>query len=124
MPITGVMPASLACRWNSAAANMLPWSVIARCVMPWLLTSANRSFSRAAPSSMEYSEVGHRQVRHALALDLREQVLQPGRPVQHGVLGVHVQVSERGLGRRDRHGRAASSGHANATPHTGGLTGP
>ena len=55
MPITGVMPASLACRWNSAAPYMLPWSVIATCVMPWFLTSANRSFSRAAPSSIEYS---------------------------------------------------------------------
>src|SRR6266568_6726 len=29
---------------------MLPWSVIATCVIPWLLTSANRSFSRVAPS--------------------------------------------------------------------------
>ena len=42
--------------------------------------------------------VGHRHVRHALVLDLREQVLQPGGAVQHGVLGVHVQVSERRTG--------------------------
>ncbi len=39
--------------------------------------------------------VGHRHVRHALALDLRHQVLQAGGAVQHGVLGVHVQVGER-----------------------------
>src|SRR5712691_1582241 len=55
MPITGVIPASLACRWNSAAPNMLPWSVIATCVMPWALTSLKSSLSRAAPSSIEYS---------------------------------------------------------------------
>ena len=42
--------------------------------------------------------VGHRHMRHALVLDLREQVLQPGGTVQHGVLGVHVQVSERRTG--------------------------
>ena len=42
--------------------------------------------------------VGHRHVCHALALDFREQVLQPGGTVQHGVLGVHVQVSERRTG--------------------------
>ena len=48
-------PASLACRWNSAAPNMLPWSVIATCVMPVPATSLNSSLSRAAPSSIEYS---------------------------------------------------------------------
>ena len=42
--------------------------------------------------------VGHRHVRHALVLDLSEQVLQPGGAVQHGVLGVHVQVSVRRTG--------------------------
>ncbi len=55
MPMTGVMPASLACRWNSAAPYMLPWSVIATWVMPCLETSLNISLSRAAPSSIEYS---------------------------------------------------------------------
>ena len=55
MPMTGVIPASLACRWNSAAPYMLPWSVIATCVMPLAVTSLNMSFSRAAPSSIEYS---------------------------------------------------------------------
>jgi hypothetical protein len=39
--------------------------------------------------------VGHRQRRHAEPSGLGEQVLQPGRPVQHRVLGVHVQVHER-----------------------------
>src|SRR6202451_1775147 len=39
--------------------------------------------------------IGHRHVRHALALDLRHQVLQPGGTVQHGVLGMHMQVGER-----------------------------
>ncbi len=55
MPMTGVIPFSLACRWNSAAPNMLPWSVIATWVMPRALTSLKSSFSRAAPSSIEYS---------------------------------------------------------------------
>ena len=55
MPMTGVIPLSLACLWNSAAPNMLPWSVIATCVMPLALTSLNSSLSRAAPSSMLYS---------------------------------------------------------------------
>ena len=44
--------------------------------------------------------VGHRHVRHALALDLGEQFLEPGRAVQHRVLGVHVQVGERRTGLR------------------------
>ena len=34
---------------------MLPWSVIAICGMPSPLHAANRSLSRAAPSSIEYS---------------------------------------------------------------------
>ena len=55
MPITGVMPASVAWRWNSAAPYMLPWSVIATWVMPWRATSLNSSLRRAAPSSIEYS---------------------------------------------------------------------
>src|SRR5579875_394308 len=53
--MTGVSPAAVACLWNSAAPNMLPWSVMATCVMPLALTSWNSSFSRAAPSSIEYS---------------------------------------------------------------------
>src|SRR5215472_6223158 len=53
--MTGVMPCCAACQWNSAAPNRLPWSVIATCVMPRWLTSLKRSFSRAAPSSIEYS---------------------------------------------------------------------
>jgi len=48
--------------------------------------------------SVHVAVVGHRHVRHALVLDLREQVLQPGGAVQHRVLGVHVQVSERRTG--------------------------
>ncbi len=58
--------------------------------------------------------IGHRHVRHALALDLREQVLQPGGAVQHGVLGVHVHVSERrtGLCHDDPPPRCHLVGHA------------
>src|SRR5581483_1892257 len=55
MPRIGVMPFAVACRWNSAAANMLPWSVIATCVIPCAWTSLNSSLSLAAPSSIEYS---------------------------------------------------------------------
>ena len=39
--------------------------------------------------------VGHRQRRHAHPGRLGEQLGQPGRAVEHGVLGVHVQVHER-----------------------------
>ncbi len=55
MPITGVMPAAVACLWNSAAPYMLPWSVIATWLWPSRSTSLNSCFSRAAPSSIEYS---------------------------------------------------------------------
>ena len=42
--------------------------------------------------------VGHRQRRHAHPGGLGEQVVEPGRAVEHGVLGVHVQVHERVAG--------------------------
>ncbi len=54
--------------------------------------------------------VRHRHVRHALVLDLGEQVLQPGGSIEHGVLGVHVQVSERRTG--SRHDPPPQCGHA------------
>ena len=38
--------------------------------------------------------VGHRHGRHAQLGGALGEVLQPGRAVQHGVLGVHVQVRE------------------------------
>ena len=43
--------------------------------------------------------VGHRQRGHAHPGRLREQVVQPGRAVEHGVLGVRVQVDEGVAGR-------------------------
>ena len=39
--------------------------------------------------------VGHRERRHAHPGRLGEQLRQPGRAVEHGVLGVHVQMHER-----------------------------
>ena len=39
--------------------------------------------------------VGHRERRHAQRGGLGEQVVEPGGAVEHGVLGVHVQVDER-----------------------------
>jgi hypothetical protein len=42
--------------------------------------------------------VGHRQRRHAHRGRLAEQVVEAGRAVEHGVLGVHVQVHERVAG--------------------------
>src|SRR5699024_1542867 len=47
-------------------------------------------------SAEEVSVVGGGQSGLAQALRLREQVVQPGRAVQHRVLGVHVQVDEVG----------------------------
>ena len=46
--------------------------------------------------------VGHRQRRHLHPSGLGEQVLEPGGAVEHGVLGVHVQVHER-VGRAVSH---------------------
>ena len=57
--------------------------------------------------------VGHRHVRHALVLDLRHQVFQPGGTVQHGVLGVHVQVGERLT--RSRHDEPPPQGTLRST---------
>ena len=45
--------------------------------------------------AVEVAVVGHRECRHAEARGLREQVAEAGRAVEHGVLGVHVQVHER-----------------------------
>ena len=39
--------------------------------------------------------VGHRDVRHAVAPDLFEQLLQAGGAVQHRIFGMHVKVRER-----------------------------
>ena len=41
--------------------------------------------------------VGHRHVRHAVGVDLFEHVLEAGGPVEHRVLGVHVQVGVGGV---------------------------
>ena len=38
--------------------------------------------------------VGHRDRGHAELGGAREQVVEPGRAVEHGVLGVHVEVDE------------------------------
>jgi hypothetical protein len=51
----GFTPASVACRQNSYAPYMLPWSVIATAGISMRAASLNSSFSLAAPSSMEYS---------------------------------------------------------------------
>ena len=61
--------------------------------------------------------VGHRHVRHALGLDLFEELLQPGGTVEHRVLGVHVQVGVRGCGRRGfRHEPNRLLRHASRRP--------
>jgi hypothetical protein len=64
--------------------------------------------------TVEVAVVGHGDGRHAILLALGEQVLQPGRAVQHRVLGVHVQVDERGPAPRrgSRHVDTASFRHA------------
>ncbi len=55
MPMIGLIPAALAWVTKSYAPKTLPWSVIASAGMPIRAVSANRSVSRAAPSSIEYS---------------------------------------------------------------------
>ena len=55
MPMIGLIPAAVACLTKSYAPKTLPWSVIASAGIPIRAASVNRSFSRAAPSSMEYS---------------------------------------------------------------------
>ena len=49
-------PEALDALWNSYAPNTLPWSVIAMAGMPISAQPLNRSPTRAAPSSIEYSE--------------------------------------------------------------------
>ena len=53
--------------------------------------------------------VGHRERRHAHPRGLGEQVVEPGRAVEHRVLGVHVQVDER-VGALRRTSRSAVVG--------------
>src|SRR3712207_3202227 len=55
MPMIGLTPWVLALDQNSKAPKTLPWSVIAIESMPSSAVRENRSSSRAAPSSMEYS---------------------------------------------------------------------
>ncbi len=45
--------------------------------------------------AVEVAVIGHRQRRHAELLAAGEQVGQPGRAVEHRVLGVDVEVDER-----------------------------
>ena len=55
MPMIGLTPAAVPFFQNSYAPKTLPWSVIASAGMPIRAASVNRSDTRAAPSSMEYS---------------------------------------------------------------------
>jgi hypothetical protein len=51
----GLMPLAFALDQKSYAPNTNPWSVVAIAVCPRRWASPKRSFSRAAPSSIEYS---------------------------------------------------------------------
>ncbi len=55
MPMIGLMPALVALFQKSYAPYMFPWSVMAIAAMPSASHWRNMSFSRAAPSSIEYS---------------------------------------------------------------------
>src|SRR3954453_5207486 len=72
--MSGLTPASLACFQKSYAPNTLPWSVIANAGMPIRAVSLNKSFSRAAPSSIEYSVCTCRCTNESLTGVSRSQV--------------------------------------------------
>jgi hypothetical protein len=55
VPMMGLMPASVAVFQKSNAPKTLPWSVTAMAGIPCSAAAAIRGFTRAAPSSMEYS---------------------------------------------------------------------
>ena len=78
------------------------------------LDAGRRGLGPEVVGTVEVAVVGHGDGRHAVLLAPGEQVLQPGRAVQHRVLGVHVQVDERGPGPRCgcRHVDTASFRHA------------
>ena len=59
--------------------------------------------------------VGHRDGRHALLLAPGEEVGDPGGTVEHGVLGVHVQVHEAVARGGARPGRCGAGAHRRAT---------
>ena len=88
MPMIGLIPAAIACRWKSYAPKRLPWSVMARAGMP-----SRRGFG--------------------------EEVGEPGRAVEHRVLGVHVQVHE-GVGHPRPPFRPPRPPRRNRAPPTSG----
>ena len=58
-------------------------------LMPWLLGLAVE-----VVGPVQVAVVGHRDRRHAELAGAAEQAVEQRRPVEHGVLGVHVQVHE------------------------------
>src|SRR5262249_27399778 len=59
--------------------------------------SGRRRLRPEVVGAVDVAVVGDGHGRHAGLLALDEQVLEPGGAVQHGVLGVHVEVRERAV---------------------------
>src|ERR687894_152819 len=73
----GLTPLAFEALWNSYAPNVLPWSVTAIAGIPISAQPLNRSLTRAAPSSIEYSECTCRWTNESLPA-----AALPGMPVQ------------------------------------------
>jgi hypothetical protein len=63
--------------------------------MPMIGLTRRRGLLPEVVRPEDVAVVGHRQRRHPCRRRLGEQVLEPGRAVEHRVLGVDVQVHER-----------------------------